>query len=284
MKRMDFIEKKRHGTPEFPIEFYHLSADHPRYIMNAHWHKEFELIRVLEGSLILYLGNMRYNLTKGNIFAVAGGVLHRGEPKNCIYECLVFDPHMLHHSQNYIPQKYISPITDLQISIPQPFLENEQLQSTANTLFELMSARPPFYELEIYSHLFSLFSWLYRANQLKTTVNTPQASKSQTIMNLMSWLEQNFAEPLQLETLAKRTGLSQKYLCRIFKEYTSKPPMEYVTDLRIENACTQMTMLKKSITEAAFNSGFNDLSYFCKVFKRLKGITPREYKRQFSNK
>ena len=44
-----------------------------------------------------------------------------------------------------------------------------------------------------------------------------------------------------------------------------------------------MTAGGKSITEAAFNSGFNDLSYFCKVFKRYKGLTPKEYQKNYIN-
>ena len=89
-------------------------------------------------------------------------------------------------------------------------------------------------------------------------------------MELLRWLQQNFTEPLRLNTLAEHCGLSEKYLCRLFKEYTAKTPIEYITDLRIEHACIEMTARQKSITEAAFNSGFNDVSYFCKVFKRQK--------------
>ncbi len=282
MKHTDLIEKKRHGNSSFPIEFYHVSADHPRYIMSTHWHREFELIRVLEGSLTVYLEGEEYALHAGDILAVSGGLLHRGEPEECTYECLVFDPRMLSRAHGDSADPFLSPIIELHILLPRPLLSDKDLKGLSDALFSLMQSRPAYYELEVYGLLFSLIARMYRTGLFVTTEHSPHSGKAKTIMKLLSWLEQSYAEPLQLDTLAQRTGLSRKYLCRVFKEYTSKTPIEYITELRIENACIEMTAQKKSITEAAFNSGFNDLSYFCKVFKRLKGLTPKEYKKQFA--
>ena len=71
--------------------------------------------------------------------------------------------------------------------------------------------------------------------------------------------------------------MHEKYLCRIFREYTGMSPMAYVNSLRIDRACIDMTLHHKNVTEAAMDAGFADLSYFTKLFKRTKGITPREY-------
>ena len=54
--------------------------------------------------------------------------------------------------------------------------------------------------------------------------------------------------------------------------------MQYVNEQRIEHACYDIAQKNKSITEAALDNGFNDLSYFAKTFKRYKGISPREFK------
>ena len=282
MKQTELIEKKRHGSAAFPIEYYHLEADHPRYVMSAHWHREFELIRVLEGRMRVYLEGEEHILSAGDILAVSGGLLHRGEPEKCIYECLVFDPAMLRRAQGDTADALLVPIIDLHIRIPDPLLRQPSLSRCANELFTLMNTRPHCFELEIYSLLFALVAGMYRAEMLHFTERSPHTGKTKKIMKLISWLEQNYAEPLQLSTLSERTGLSSKYLCRVFKEYSAKTPIEYITELRIENACIRMTAGGKSITSAAFDSGFNDLSYFCKVFKRLKGLTPKEYQKAFT--
>ena len=51
MKYSELIEKRRHGTREFPIEHYYIDKTHPRYVMALHWHKEFEIIKVRSGRL-----------------------------------------------------------------------------------------------------------------------------------------------------------------------------------------------------------------------------------------
>lgn len=279
MKNIDLIEKKRHGSPVFPIEFYHLDPEHPQYIMNAHWHRNFELIRVLKGCLTIYLGESAYQLCAGEILAVSGGILHRADPKDCVYECLVFDPAMLRRAGGDALEQYLSPIIELHQIIIKPILKGDT-SVTARKLFDLMQEHPNYYEMEIYGLLFSLFSKIYQSGLFVPATNLPRSQKSKTIMELLSWLQKNFNEPLRLDTLAQQTRLSEKYLCRIFKEYTARTPIEYITELRIEHACIEMTTRQKSVTEAAYDSGFNDLSYFCKVFKRLKGMTPREYKNQ----
>lgn len=91
MQYMDLNEARQHGTSDFPFAFYHLNREHPRYQMNYHWHPEYELIRVLEGELDMTLDERHQKVRQGDLVLVSAGVLHSGEPKDCVYECLVFD-------------------------------------------------------------------------------------------------------------------------------------------------------------------------------------------------
>lgn len=78
--------------------------------------------------------------------------------------------------------------------------------------------------------------------------------------------------------------MNEKYICGIFKKYTSRSPISYVNELRIDCACHEMTVNNKSVTQAAYDCGFNDSGYFTKAFKKFKGISPSEYKKIFSTK
>jgi len=91
-------------------------------------------------------------------------------------------------------------------------------------------------------------------------------------------LERDFREEFSLKTLAADLGVSEKCLCRLFKEYTGKTIVEHLNERRVENACREIAA-GRSITVAAFDSGFNDVSYFCKTFKKYKGVTPSAYKK-----
>ena len=60
MKYINYREERNHGTIDFPIEFYHVTPNHPRYEMSYHWHIEYELIRVLKGKLLMSIGESEF--------------------------------------------------------------------------------------------------------------------------------------------------------------------------------------------------------------------------------
>lgn len=281
MKHTDFIEKKRHGTPGFPIEYYCLDKNSPQYIMQPHWHKEFEIIRIREGSFEVHLNNTEFHPRCGDILLVEGGCLHRGQPTDCTYECLVFDPAMLKRQQNDAAEKYISPIVNSFFTIKNLVdMADSDVCAAVNSLFEVISAKEPYFELRIYGLLFELFSLLYKNEYITPSDKAMHSRRTQMMTDLIKWIEENLSRPISLDELAARAGVNSKYLCRLFKEYTSRTPIEYINELRIENACYEISVKGKNITGASYDSGFGDLSYFCKLFKRYKGMTPGEYKKE----
>ena len=90
MKYINYREERNHGTIDFPIEFYHVTPNHPRYDMSYHWHIESELIRILKGKLLMSIGENEFTAEAGDLIFIKGGLLHGGTPKDCVYECIVF--------------------------------------------------------------------------------------------------------------------------------------------------------------------------------------------------
>ena len=56
MKYINYREERNHGTIDFPIEFYHVTPNHPRYEMSYHWHIDYDLIRVFKVNLLMSIG------------------------------------------------------------------------------------------------------------------------------------------------------------------------------------------------------------------------------------
>lgn len=272
MKYSELAERKQHGTADFPVEYYYVDKSHPRYIMAAHWHKEYEIIRVLSGELTVFLNSTKYVLCRGESLFVEGGCLKRAYPDNCIYECLVFDTSMLDGKLiggAECEYKNLVAHTD------------RELQSCIDSLFLSVREKREFYELEVYGLLYKLFHSLYTLGYIKKASSPGTDKGARAVLSILKWIETHNTEPITLQKISEVSGLSKKYLCRIFKEYTSRTIMQYVNESRIERACSIMT--HASVTEAAFASGFNDLSYFSKTFKKYKGMTPSEYKERYFN-
>lgn len=84
-------ENKRRRTFGFPIELYKVDSSSPRYQMPLHWHLEYELILVKEGGFRLSLDSGSFPMGPGDCAWVGDGVIHGGTPRDCVYQCVVFD-------------------------------------------------------------------------------------------------------------------------------------------------------------------------------------------------
>jgi AraC-like DNA-binding protein len=279
MDYISYLEKRKHGIAAFPIQYYFVDDTHPRYVMNAHWHREFEIIRILSGSFTAYLNNTEIYLEQGDVLFVECNCLHRGQPHNCVYECIVVDLKMLSTQKSGIIDQYISEILNSKINIKNIVSKSDcELYQTVNELFVALNNEKPYYELTVCGLLFNLISQMYSYGYISNPSYTYSNKQVEQIGMIIDWINQNLKEPVNSKKLSEISNLNFNYLCKIFKNFTGKTIVQYVNEQRIEHACYDIAKKNKSITEAAFSNGFNDLSYFTKTFKRYKGITPREFK------
>lgn len=99
------------------------------------------------------------------------------------------------------------------------------------------------------------------------------------ILTAKEYLNDNFSDKTSLEVLSEEIGVSKYYLHRLFKEINGKTPLEYLIDIRLENAQNQLKYSKSSIFEIAINSGFDTTAYFSNVFKKHIGVSPTQYRK-----
>lgn len=148
---------------------------------------------------------------------------------------------------------------------------------------EMESARPG--ALEIVQHSFQTFLIdVCRAAQRHGFTPTAAAG-----IHFPAWVEQlrremdrEFAGRHSLPMLAKQSGVSVAYLCRVFKKYTGRTVMEYLVERRIEAAIWKLREEgDEKIISIALGCGFNDLAYFNRVFKRITTMTPSQYRQRW---
>lgn len=280
MQYLELHENKKHGTTEFPFEYHHLNKTHPRYVMDYHWHEEFELIRVLKGTLEMSVNEMHISLKPGELVLVPGGALHAGIPESCTYECLVFDLGYFKNS-GPVSSPWFHKILSKSIR-PHIFYDagNKAVINAASAVFASASEPAPGYELSVGGSVSLLFGYILTGELYETgaPVSVRGMRKVSRIKDVIDFIEHNYSSEITLDELSKVASMNPKYFCRFFKEMTSRTPMDYLNYQRIEHAAHDLSHSGKSVTEAAYGCGFNDLSYFIRTFRKYKGVTPGKYK------
>lgn len=283
MHYLSYHENKQHGTMEFPVAYYDINKNHPRYNMPFHWHKEWELIRILEGDFPLYVDGTGYLAHTGDILLLREGMLHGGTPHACAYQCFDFHLHGLFHDilsvKNYLRPFYQGKLL--------PFIHYPSYHSVIYPIVdELLSAfsrnlADGCQALLTLGNISRLFAAILQEGCY--TENSEAASgtarKITQLKPVLEYIEANYQDSITLEELAGIAGMNPKYFCRFFNSIIQQTPMNYVNFYRIEQATNLLCSTSLSVTEIGLECGFNDTCHFVKTFKKHKGVTPKQYQK-----
>ena len=125
----------------------------------------------------------------------------------------------------------------------------------------------------------------HAGGQLPYTVLNRQVQKEDPLIGeCQEWIADHYAEHEIVQSLLDRSGLAQRTFNRRFKAATGYGPMEYVHTVRVEEAKQLLEASDTSIDTIAHEVGYEDPRSFRRLFQRLVGITPRDYRRKFSHK
>ena len=100
------------------------------------------------------------------------------------------------------------------------------------------------------------------------------------IAQVIKYINENYSQINDIEEIAERFFISKFHLCRIFNKNLGIPLVTYLNTIKIREACKMIRAGGHNLTDIAMQCGFNSSSYFCKVFKSEKGVSPTEYKKR----
>ena len=105
------------------------------------------------------------------------------------------------------------------------------------------------------------------------------APKKMEISRVKSFLDEHYKEKLSLESVASHFFIDKHYLARLFKEQYGVTLVTYLQQVRITHAKRMLRFTDKSIEEIGLEYGIGELNYFSRVFKKLEGVSPSEFRR-----
>jgi len=280
MRYMTYKEHRIHGSASAPFAFYYVSENHPRYKMILHWHDEMEIIKIVKGAFLLTVDGKNYKTKEGDIIFIMPGMLHSGIPKNCIYECLLFDLKYFYRAHT-IWDKILNPFMTgerrVQLIISS---EGNEISTYFNQIIKSIHEKNIAYELNISGLLYLIFYEIFNHSYYEETIAFSSLSQQRLVQfkKVIHYIELNHQAKISLDELSEIAGYDKKYFCAFFKELSGKTPIQYLNIYRIDFASELLVTTHLPVTEIAYQSGFDDLSYFSKIFKMYKSLTPLNYR------
>lgn len=276
----------QHGTPLFPAACYddNISEESVAW----HWHDELEAFTVKSGAARVAVNGETYILRQGEGFFINAGMLHGMWPEGeqtCRLRSIVFHPRLVGGGvDSIIWQKYLEPLlTDPCrpcVHLSASGWENEAAQSIRNAWHSFVSEGDG-YEFTVREELSRLIFLLTRNHpptEKKPTEKTLRYGERIKIM--LQYIQTHFHEELTLTDIARSAAISENECLRCFRVMIGRSPIQYVKQLRIQRAAELLLSTEQKISDIGAACGFQEMSYFARTFRELKGCTPSEYRRK----
>ena len=280
----DLKENIQHGNFIMPFSLYEGRID-PAISPSIpiHWHEEFEVILVIDGRCNYKIDLEAFIIEKGDILMIGPQKLHTLNSINDItlsWTSFVFNIDMLKSlNTDGALLKYISPILNNNHQIPLIIKNNDTYYDNILTVIKdiitCYKEKDIAYELELKSLLYKLFSLFYKGNLIvtntdKNIINTKVTDKVKLVLN---YIHDNYSNNISINTLANICDYSEYHFMRFFKKHIGMTCIQYINNYRLEKASLLLNSTSKPIMDISLEVGFDNLSYFNKLFKNKYNLT-----------
>ena len=280
-------ELKQHGNEQFPfLVSYQKLSEYESGSFMWHWHPEIEITYVQKGTMCYKVNHMVYHLKEGDIVFNNSGALHSGTMENqedCAYIPVTFDPRLIYgFFQSTVNSKYVDPVIQDSmlpaICIDQSEPWHKPFREYLLRIIDLDEKKPDFYELDITICLQSMWRLL-----LEHITYEPQASRENSleydrIKKILSYIEENYQNKITLNDIAGHIHLCESECTRLFKRHMNTTLFAFLQEYRIERSL-EFLQADQPVSAVADKAGFSDPNYYSKVFAKIKGCSPREYRK-----
>mgnify|MGYP002400899975 FL=1 len=244
-----------------------------------HWHKEIEIVYIMEGSMEIGLGNQVYVMQPRDLLFIGSCDIHRyyANPLGCAKIIVQLDHSVFDGYSDYVfgrrfAEQHLTPAGSL----------HAEFERSMRGIYEEWTERTAGYELAVKAKLNELLAAMIRRLPMlpySADEKTKRLEQLERLDNVFKYIESSYDTEITLKSAADICGFSVYYFSRFFKEATGSSFVDYVHAYRTEAA---MFLLRSeasfSITDIAYRTGFNSIETFNRVFKKMNGFTPSAFR------
>lgn len=282
----NYQEKKSHENRGFPYNTYLCSIPLDFAVVPLHWHDEMEIIYIKKGCGIVTVDLENYEVRAGALALILPGQLHsisQHGNDSMEYENIIFHPSILLSRQtDDCTKDFFLPLFSNETTLPTlitPSLKNyKEIASCIDEADEICKIYPKAYQFALKSQLFRFFYLLF--STCGDTSHLPKKRRALDKMKqIIKYIECNYMEKITIADIAKETGLSQSHFMKYFKNTMGTSFIDYLNEYRLTMASRLLLSSDSSILDIASEVGFDNLSYFNRLFKKRFGTTPSNYRK-----
>lgn len=259
--------------------------DYAHFTYPLHFHSEYEIIYIKEGTGTRFLGNNIAQYKAGDILLIGSNLPHFMKSDDAYHSgntdlrvtgtIIQFEKDFMYYAVNHYPH-FIKIRKLLQDSLRGIYFSSAKLQ-------DLLAKLP------LENGLNQLMLFLELLKEMSETDNRQIISTSdfinETIYDtaridkIISYLNKNYTRHISLDEIASFAAMNAAAFCRYFKSKTGKSFKNYILDMRIGYACKLLLMEDISISQLSSECGFDTISHFNKTFKKNMGYVPSQYRK-----
>ncbi len=264
---------------DFQLRYISISKYEGDWHSLPHTHQFSELFYVLRGEGVFYIEDEKVSVKTDDLMIINPYVEHTEKtlPNNPM-EYIVFGVEGLAfsfiHPDQENPKGY---------SYYSYGSDKNQFINFAQLMMHEFQDKKPGFEKVCHGLLEVLLVYISRKQNLSVITNSSfQLSKECALAK--RYIDINYSKNITLDSLAEITHINKFYLAHSFTECIGQSPINYLTDRRIEACKELLTTSNFSVTQIASSAGFSSQSYFSQIFNKKVGMSPRQYRKLYSNK
>lgn len=244
-----------------------------------HWHKEIELLYMINGSLQMTRNGRKTDINTGDVIVVNSEEVHivNVDDDERINRYLV-----VQLSYDYAKQFY-KKIDTVFFDIDQNEQAKEMLRQSMAALAELCDSDDEFVALKKNIELQKLYYVLltYCKAQKRVSINRANNANFRYAKTVIEYIGDNYKDEITLNDMAALVGLSPAYFSKYFKSVTETSFVSYLNTVRLEHALKDLVNENVSVMDAALENGFPNVKSFISMCKKVYGATPTQCKKMY---
>ena len=277
-------ENKPHGTKDDPFSTYHIKNNDRTFQIPVHWHDELEIIYVKSGFLNVNISGENYIGKTGDAFVVSPGNLHlMGSHTGSVdYFTFLFPlKYISFRTNDMLDDKLLEPLNSGHLMISPRI--NDTAKELCEQLIEVHMSKSDESESKITAQIKTkiiLLQFILEMWKKGFVIENDTSGRNTIEKEMVSYIQQNFTGKISLKEFGEQFHLSEKYISQYFKKHFHITLSQYITYLRLEHAKQLLQDTNIPITEIAMQSGYQNVSYFIRSFKKTYGVSPLKYRKK----